>query len=139
MIVQRRNYVEWMVDNMPEVVRRKTDIKCLLGDQFGSCESKTSQAAKLLCKTRTQQELEEEQKCHLERYSEYQYNVALAMSGPLFGTGRTVELVVGDELRHTVLAMKTGQPVRALGNLVSVVGSEEVQIDVRDISFDLLE
>jgi hypothetical protein len=37
-----KNYVEWMVDNMPEVVRRKTDIKCFLGEQFGSCESKTS-------------------------------------------------------------------------------------------------
>ena len=131
--------MEWMVDNLPEVVRRRTDIKCLLGDQFGTCESKNSQAAKLLCKTRTHQELDEEQKCHLEIFSEYQYLVVLAMPGPLFGTGRTVELVVGDQLRHTVLAIKTGQNVKAVGKLVSVVGSEEVQINVKDISLDLIQ
>ena len=130
--------MEWMVDNLPEVVSRKTDIICLLGDQFGSCESKTSQSAKLLCKTRTQPELEGEQKCHLERFSEYQYRIVLAMPGPLFGTGRTVELVVGDQFRHTVLAIKTGQNVRAVGELISGVGSEEVQINVLDISLDLL-
>jgi hypothetical protein len=62
------------------------------------------------------------------------------MPGPLFGKGRTVELVVGDQLRHTVLAIiKTGQTVRTVGRLVSGVGSEEVQINVRDISLDLLE
>ena len=131
--------MEWMVDNLPEVVRRKTDIKCLLGDRFGSCESKTSQAAKLLCITRTHQELDEEQKCHLERFSEYHYQVVLAMPGPLFGTGRTVELVVGDQLRNTVLAIKTGQTVRAVGELASGVGSEDVQINVREISLDLVE
>ena len=61
------------------------------------------------------------------------------MPGPLFGKGRTVELVVGDELRHTVLAIKTGQTVRTVGKLVSGVGREEVQINVQDISLDLLE
>ena len=95
--------------------------------------------AKLLCKTRTQQELDEEQKCHLERYSEYQYQLALAMPGTLFGTGGAIELVVGDQLRHTVLAIKTGLTVRAVGELVSGVGREEVQINVREISLDLVE
>jgi hypothetical protein len=83
--------------------------------------------------------LDEEQKCHLEKFPEYQYRIVLAMPGPLFGTGRTVELVLGDQLRHTVLAIKTGQKVRAVGKLVSWLWSGEVQINVRDISLELLD
>ena len=100
----------------------ETNIKCLLGDEFGSCESKTSKVAKMLCKTRTQPELENEQRCHLEKYSEYQYQVVLTKPAPLIGTRRNVVLTVGDLLRNTVMTIKEGQKVRAVGKLVSGLG-----------------
>ena len=136
-IVQRRNYMEQMLSFLPEEVRRKTDIKCLLGDEFRSCDQKSSSVARLLCTTRTQSELEREERCHLEAYAEYEYQVVLVMPVPLFGTSRTVVLAAGDLLRNTVINIKEGQRVRAVGKLVSGTGREEVLLAVRDIVEDI--
>ena len=135
-IVERSNYVEMVVSSLPDVVRRKTNIKCLIGDKFGSCESKTSQVAKLLCKTRTQPDLEDDQKCHLERYSSYTYTIELKMPGPMFGTAKTVVLTVEDLHRQTVLSLQSGQKVQATGKLVTRLGREEVEIEVQEISLE---
>jgi len=138
-ILQRKNHMENMISFLPEVLRQKTNVKCLLGDEFGSCESKTSKVAKMLCKTRTQPELENEQRCHLERYSEYQYQVVLTMPAPLFGTSRIVVLAVEDLHRNTVMTIKAGQKVRAVGMLAHGTLREEVHLYVRKIKVDFVE
>ena len=49
------------------------------------------------------------------KYSEYQYQVVLTKPAPLIGTRRIVVLTVGDLLRNTVITIKEGQKVRAVG------------------------
>ena len=136
-IMQRRNYMEEMISLIPEAVRQRTDIKCLLGDEFVSCESKRSTLASLLCKTRTQPDLAREERCHLERFAVYEYQIALTMPAPLFGTSRTVLLTAGDHLRNTVVNIREGQKVKAVGKLVSWIGGDEVKIEAQDIIEDL--
>ena len=136
-IIKRRNYMEDMISLIPEPVRWRTDIKCVLGDEFASCESKGSTLARLLCKTRTQEDLAREERCHLERFATYEYQIVLTMPVPLFGTSRTALLTVGDHLRNIVINIREGEKVRAVGQLVSGIGMDEVQIEVQDIFEDL--
>ena len=52
-------------------------------------------------------------------------------------SSRTVILRVGDRLRDTVINIKEGQTVRAVGKLVSLIGKDEVLIEVANIIEEL--
>ena len=83
---------------------------------------KTTPASKLLCRTRTENHLENIDKCHLERFSRYTWLIKLRMTGTGGGLWSGAAGGGGDVFVHTsdgsVLGLEQGQNIRVIGTLV---------------------